>query len=44
MEELGKGALYLEKKIGEKKKMIIFVRWSLLLLPISQVQLELTVG
>lgn len=24
MEELGKGALYLETKIGEKKKIIIF--------------------
>ena len=44
MEELGKGALYLETKIGEKKKLSFFLKWSLLLLPISQVQLELTVG
>ena len=44
MEELGKGALYLETNIGEKKKLSFFLKWSLLLLPISQVQLELTVG
>ena len=43
MEELGKGALYLETKIGEKK-LIIFPKVKFLLLPISRIQLELTVG